>query len=240
MPTPGVDSPIQRVPSGFPGPGRDRLFALRPRRVRWQPPRVLLHVDDAEHSGRCRIDRLTGRDSELPHQTRALVVPQLVRTAANDDHRRRSCATVRAGCSVLTATRIRRICGDCSARTIRCAVRLAQDLDARPLLRELRTKALEPLSSASVAVPRRACPERLRTAAPPGCPPPGRARPPSRPSRREPAAHRRRSSRWRRSGPGGASTPGRRRRAGPARAKAGRAPPAPARSTSPRPEPPRA
>ena len=33
MPTPGAERPIQRVPSGLPGPGGDRLRALRPRRV---------------------------------------------------------------------------------------------------------------------------------------------------------------------------------------------------------------
>ena len=64
IPTYGTERPIQRVPSGLPGPGRNRLRVRRPRRRRRIPPRVALHVRDLEVAGRRRVRRLTGRDSE--------------------------------------------------------------------------------------------------------------------------------------------------------------------------------
>src|SRR5438093_6727880 len=63
----------------------NRLLARRPGRVRRQPPRVQLLVDDAENPGRRRVHGLTGRHAELPHQLRAPVVAQLVGATPNDD-----------------------------------------------------------------------------------------------------------------------------------------------------------
>ena len=84
MPTPGAERPIQRVPSGLPGPGRDRLQALRPRVVRRRvPPRVALLVDDPEDARRRRVDRLAGRDVEGADEPRRVEEPERVRGAVD-------------------------------------------------------------------------------------------------------------------------------------------------------------
>src|SRR4051812_35947230 len=60
------------------GTGRDGLLALRPRRVRRIPPRVLPLHDDLELAERRRIDGLAGRDAELPYDLHAVVERQQV------------------------------------------------------------------------------------------------------------------------------------------------------------------
>src|SRR3954469_14831721 len=68
------------------GAGRDRGEPLRPRRVRRPPPRVALHVDDAERARRGRVHRLASRHAERADELRTDVVAQLVRAAPDHDH----------------------------------------------------------------------------------------------------------------------------------------------------------
>ena len=87
MPTPGDEIPIQRVPSGLPGPGRDRLLALRPVGVGRVPPRVLPLDDDLEAAERRRIARLAGGDAERAPRPHPVVEVEPVRAAPDDDDR---------------------------------------------------------------------------------------------------------------------------------------------------------
>ena len=88
MPTPGALSPIQRVPSGLPGPGRDGLGTRRPRILgRREPPRVLLLDDDLEVAERRRPRRLPGGHREDAHEVGAVVEVEAVDPAVDHDHR---------------------------------------------------------------------------------------------------------------------------------------------------------
>ena len=55
MPTYGAEMPIQRVPSGLPGPGGIGSASGGPVGRRRVPPRVALHVDDLEGAERRRV-----------------------------------------------------------------------------------------------------------------------------------------------------------------------------------------
>ena len=88
MPTPGADRPIQRVPSGLPGPGGTGLCAGGPRRVRRVPPRVHPLDDDVEAAARRRVGVLAGGDAERPPRLHAVVERERVRAAVDHDHGR--------------------------------------------------------------------------------------------------------------------------------------------------------
>ena len=97
MPTAGDEIPIQRVPSGLPGPGRDRLRVLRPVGRRRVPPRVAPLDDDLEAAERRRVARLPGGDSERAPQLHPVVEIEPVRARAGSRSRRRSTSRVIAG-----------------------------------------------------------------------------------------------------------------------------------------------
>ena len=86
MPTYGDEMPIQRVPSGLPGPGGTGSRSFSPGGARrWVPPRVSLLDDDLELPDRCRVRRLPGRHAEHPPKLRAVVEEQLLRVAPDHD-----------------------------------------------------------------------------------------------------------------------------------------------------------
>ena len=88
MPTPGALNPIQRVPSGLPGPGGTGLGPRGPRILRrWEPPRVPLLDDDLELAQRRRPRGLPGGDREDAHQVSAVVEVEAVQSSVDHDDR---------------------------------------------------------------------------------------------------------------------------------------------------------
>ena len=86
MPTPGDESPIQRVPSGLVGPGGIGFWPLAQREFGGyhQGLRHLTWIVEAAE--RRRVDRLARGDPEDAAQPVEAVQEQAVRAAADDDH----------------------------------------------------------------------------------------------------------------------------------------------------------
>ncbi len=88
MPTAATLRPIQRVPSGLPGPRRHGIETFGPVGIRRIPPRVALHHGDLEVAERRRVGRLPGGDGERPRELRLaldLEVLELLGVATDDD-----------------------------------------------------------------------------------------------------------------------------------------------------------
>ena len=86
-PTPGADRPIQRVPSGLPGPGGIG-FAPCAHGESGGYHHGSFHLTTmSKLAERRRVDRLAGRDGEGPPRLHAVVQVELVRPAVDDDHR---------------------------------------------------------------------------------------------------------------------------------------------------------
>ena len=87
IPTPGRRQAHPPRPERVAGARRDRLGALRPRRVRRVPPRVPPLDDDREAAGRRRVGGLAGGDAERRHGFMPFVEVQRLRVAPDHDHR---------------------------------------------------------------------------------------------------------------------------------------------------------